>query len=111
MFFGEKMPKWEHKEVGKMKKIINIKNSTVFAVILLNFIFTTGVNAACNTEIGACRISDLRKAEQTEAIENKFLPPSQKRADLFEKTQTPAQTPEKSSQIGKFIKSLLKPSK
>ena len=79
-----------------MKKIINIKKiSSLLAVILLNSIFTMGVYAACNTEAGACRISDLRKAAQTEAIENKFLPPSQKRADLFEEPQTPAQKPEK----------------
>ena len=94
-----------------MKKITNIKNRALFAAILLNFVFTTGVYAACSTEIGACRISDLRKAEQTEATENKFLPPSKKGADLFEKSQTSAQTPEKPAQFSKFIKSLLKPSK
>lgn len=95
-----------------MKKIINIKKiSSLLAVIFLNSIFTMGVYAACNTEAGACRISDLRKAAQTEAIENKFLPPSQKRADLFEEPQTPAQKPEKTSPIRQFIESLLKPSK
>lgn len=99
-----------------MKKIINIKNIknniySLLAVVLLNSIFTMGVYAACNSEAGACRISDLRKAAKTEAIENKFLPPSQKRGDLFAQMQTAPQKTVKTSPIRQFIESWLKPSR
>ena len=94
-----------------MKKIINIKNKIIPAVIVLNFVLMPVAYAVCEKEMGVCRISDLNKVAKTEVIANKILPTSKKGTELYDSIQTPAQKSQKLGSVQQFIKSLLKPSK
>lgn len=74
---------------------------SVIITMMLSVVVTLGAYAACNIEIGACRISDLQKITHVKSNDTNPL----KGEKITSKTQPNLKKPS----FKQFIESLLKP--